>query len=136
MAEWFALRLLAAARSSYLLGEISDEGFWLYFPIAFAVKTPLATIVLLLLSLMIFLSDERQRKDTIISVRSDSCDFQCGCRCTHEYWLAAYLGDLSFHFRMAWGDRFESLGSWNRMEEKFSYHSWGLVGSIIYQDIS
>jgi hypothetical protein len=55
----------AAARSSYLLGEISDEGFWLYFPIAFAVKTPLATIILLLVSLMMFLSDERQRKDTI-----------------------------------------------------------------------
>src|ERR671918_2542551 len=44
----------ASARSSYLLGEISDEGFWLYFPIAFAVKTPLAAIILLLVSLMIF----------------------------------------------------------------------------------
>jgi len=55
----------AAARSAYLLGEISDEGFWLYFPIAFAVKTPLPAIILLLVSLMIFLSDERQRKDAI-----------------------------------------------------------------------
>jgi hypothetical protein len=52
----------AAVRASYLLGEISDEGFWLYFPIAFAVKTPLATIMLLLASLMIILSDERSAK--------------------------------------------------------------------------
>jgi hypothetical protein len=55
----------AAARSSYLLGEISDKGFWLYFPIAFGVKTPLPTILLLLVSLTIFLTGDRQRKDCI-----------------------------------------------------------------------
>ncbi len=33
--------------SAYLLGEISQEGFWSYFPIAFAVKSPLATILML-----------------------------------------------------------------------------------------
>ena len=55
---------VAGSRSSYLLGEISDDGFWLYFPIAFAVKTPLATIVLLLGSLTMFLTGDR-RKDSI-----------------------------------------------------------------------
>jgi hypothetical protein len=44
-------------RTAYLLGEISGEGFWLYFPIAFAVKTPLPTLLLLLASL-IFLPDK------------------------------------------------------------------------------
>lgn len=34
-------------RVTYLLGEISDQGFWLYFPVAFAVKTPLPTLLLL-----------------------------------------------------------------------------------------
>jgi len=29
------------ARPTYLLGEISNDGFWSYFPIAFSVKTPL-----------------------------------------------------------------------------------------------
>jgi len=53
----------AAARAAYLLEQISDEGFWLYFPIAFAVKTPLPTMVLLLLSLMIFLNDGRRHSD-------------------------------------------------------------------------
>ena len=40
-------------RTAYLLGEISGEGFWLYFPIAFAVKTPLPTLLLLLVSLVL-----------------------------------------------------------------------------------
>jgi 4-amino-4-deoxy-L-arabinose transferase-like glycosyltransferase len=37
-------------RTAYLLGEISD-GFWLYFPIAFAIKTPLPILMLLVFSL-------------------------------------------------------------------------------------
>ena len=36
--------------SAYLLGEISDDGFWSYFPVVFAVKTPLPTLLLLALS--------------------------------------------------------------------------------------
>ncbi len=51
------------ARSAYLLGEISDHGFWLYFPIAFAVKTPLPTIILLLVSLFAFLSRNKHDSD-------------------------------------------------------------------------
>jgi tetratricopeptide (TPR) repeat protein len=35
------------ARTAYLLGEVSDTGFWAYFPVAFAVKTPLPTLLLL-----------------------------------------------------------------------------------------
>jgi len=35
-------------RASYLLGEVSTDGFWLYFPVAFAVKTPLPTLLLLI----------------------------------------------------------------------------------------
>lgn len=33
--------------AAYLLGQISQDGFWSYFPIAFAVKTPLPTLILL-----------------------------------------------------------------------------------------
>lgn len=35
-------------RPAYLLGQISESGFWLYFPLAFAVKTPVPTLLLLL----------------------------------------------------------------------------------------
>ena len=38
---------------SYLLGRHSKEGFWYYFPIAFAVKTPLATLALLLITVVL-----------------------------------------------------------------------------------
>jgi hypothetical protein len=37
-------------RTAFLLGEFSEEGFWLYFPVAFLVKTPLPTLILILLS--------------------------------------------------------------------------------------
>ena len=36
--------------SAYLLGKISEDGFWSYFPIAFAVKTPLPTLLMLAVS--------------------------------------------------------------------------------------
>jgi dolichyl-phosphate-mannose-protein mannosyltransferase len=39
------------ARQSFLLGQVSEDGFWSYFPIAFLVKTPLATIILLVAAL-------------------------------------------------------------------------------------
>jgi hypothetical protein len=41
----------AEARPTFLLGRLSDRGFWYYFPVTFALKTPLALIALLLLSL-------------------------------------------------------------------------------------
>ena len=42
--QLFALERLS--RASYLFGEISDQGFWWYFPVVFAVKTPLPTLLL------------------------------------------------------------------------------------------
>lgn len=40
---------------AYLLGEASQEGWWYYFPVAFAVKTPLATLLLSALALVVAL---------------------------------------------------------------------------------
>ena len=40
--------------SSYLMGEFSKDGWWYYFPIAFLVKTPAITLVLLVISLLIY----------------------------------------------------------------------------------
>ena len=42
------LDLAGGGRSAYLFGEVSREGWWYYFPVAFAVKTPLATVVALI----------------------------------------------------------------------------------------
>jgi hypothetical protein len=46
-----------------LLGEISEEGFWYYFPITSAVKTPLPILILLLATLRMALSDRKLRDD-------------------------------------------------------------------------
>lgn len=43
----------------FLLGEVSDAGWWYYFPVIFLVKTPLATLGLMLWALFYWL---RQRK--------------------------------------------------------------------------
>lgn len=40
--------------AAYLLGQVSEDGFWSYFPIAFAVKTPLPTLLMLVASLFLF----------------------------------------------------------------------------------
>jgi hypothetical protein len=44
------LDFAAGGRPGYLLGQISTQGWWIYFPVAFAVKTPLATLVGLLIA--------------------------------------------------------------------------------------
>jgi len=47
---WEGMRALAAnmagGKSSFLAGRISPTGFWLYFPTALAVKTPVPTLLL------------------------------------------------------------------------------------------
>jgi hypothetical protein len=42
----------AVGHQSYLLGNVSDHGWWYYFPVVFAVKTPTATLVGVLLALI------------------------------------------------------------------------------------
>jgi 4-amino-4-deoxy-L-arabinose transferase-like glycosyltransferase len=39
------------ARPAFLMGKHSDHGFWYFFPVSFALKTPLPLLVLLLLGL-------------------------------------------------------------------------------------
>jgi 4-amino-4-deoxy-L-arabinose transferase-like glycosyltransferase len=39
-----------AGHPAYLLGEVSQHGWWYYFPVAFAVKTPLGALLLLVVA--------------------------------------------------------------------------------------
>jgi type IV secretory pathway TrbD component len=52
-------------RSSYLFGEISNDGSWLYFPIAFTVKTPLPTLLLICAALGLLLFRRGAQKGDI-----------------------------------------------------------------------
>lgn len=65
--EQAVLDLATGGRPAYLLGEISTEGWWYYFPVAFAVKTPLPTILGLLASSVVVLLQPR-RDDLFIVV--------------------------------------------------------------------
>ena len=41
----------AGGQTAFLMGQISQHGWWTYYPIAFALKTPLPTLILLVISL-------------------------------------------------------------------------------------
>jgi hypothetical protein len=43
----------------YLMGKLSERGWWYYFPIAFALKTPLPTLGILLLALFVSVRSKR-----------------------------------------------------------------------------
>jgi len=45
-------RMVENGKESFLLGSSSESGWWYYFPIAFAVKTPLPTLLLIVSSLV------------------------------------------------------------------------------------
>ncbi len=46
---------------AYLLGQISSEGWWYYFPVVFLVKTPLPTLIALVLASIAWLRRARYR---------------------------------------------------------------------------
>jgi hypothetical protein len=54
-------------RTAFLLGEISNSGFWLYFPIAFLVKTPIPTLILIALAIgMLSRRDQSSRQRLLL----------------------------------------------------------------------
>jgi hypothetical protein len=48
-------------RTAYLLGEISPNGFWLYFPVTFLVKTPVPTVLIIILAIVYQLTSRRPK---------------------------------------------------------------------------
>ncbi|HQY87358.1 MAG TPA: hypothetical protein PK402_01785 [Tepidisphaeraceae bacterium] len=61
------VHVLAGNRSAYLFGQSQDGGFWYYFPVAFLLKTPAASVALFLGMLGLLLSrfrNLRRRFDT------------------------------------------------------------------------
>jgi hypothetical protein len=61
------LSLSGGGRAGYLVGEYSDQGWWYYFPVAFAVKTPLPTLLLATAALVSALRHPR-REDLFLLV--------------------------------------------------------------------
>ncbi len=59
------LLISEGGRASFLLGQVSTEGFWAYFPVAFMVKTPLPTLILVGLAVGYGLRRPGMRRRTI-----------------------------------------------------------------------
>lgn len=55
--------LTTLRRPAYLLGHISPEGFWSYFPVAFLAKTPLPALILIAAGLWLLYRSPLQRVD-------------------------------------------------------------------------
>lgn len=58
---------LQVSTPSFLLGQYSDSGWWYYFPVAFLLKTPLPTLLLLLWALFLALRRAFGRRRTAAS---------------------------------------------------------------------
>jgi len=46
---------LQVSTPSFLLGQYSDSGWWYYFPVAFMLKTPLPTLILIISGVVVYL---------------------------------------------------------------------------------
>jgi len=51
----------AQLRPAYLLGKVSDRGWWYYFPVAFLIKTPVALLVMSFVGLALWITEGRDR---------------------------------------------------------------------------
>jgi hypothetical protein len=59
--RWFRLQdVISYGRESFLLGQNRMHGWWQYFPIAFALKTPLPTLAFTLLTIVALLFGQRR----------------------------------------------------------------------------
>ncbi len=55
------LTVTSSGHPAFLMGEFSTEGWWYYFPVAFIIKTPLPTLLLLLMGIIAFIGGHRRK---------------------------------------------------------------------------
>jgi len=65
---YFRIVNLQGARLDFLLGEASNQGWWYYFPVALAVKTPLPLLLLSLAGLGVIARHRRWRQMSVLWV--------------------------------------------------------------------
>ena len=68
-------RVSGGGRASFLLGDFSAEGWWYYFPVAFAVKTPLLVILLIFLATILLLRSRVTRGKALFLIIPPSAFF-------------------------------------------------------------
>ena len=55
----------AQPKAAYLLGQLSDRGWWYYFPVALAVKTSISLLLLTAVGFYTLIKEERWRKTAV-----------------------------------------------------------------------
>jgi hypothetical protein len=55
-----------SGRAAYLCGRIAQHGWWWYFPLAFAIKTPIATMALLAAGMVAILKKRGRSRDPVL----------------------------------------------------------------------
>jgi hypothetical protein len=73
---WLYLRgvlfvLLTSSRPTFILGHAYPHGVWFYYPIVFALKSPIGFLVLLLLSLIIAVGGKRLMEEREPAIKED-----------------------------------------------------------------
>jgi hypothetical protein len=87
------------ARSSFLLGQFGTHGWWYYFPVAFAVKTPLATLAALALAPLLLLRRFRPVAPADAAAPTGRWAAICLGSAIAVYGLAAIMGNLNLGLR-------------------------------------
>jgi len=60
---WLRLQQhISGGHAAFLMGQVSHTGWWYYFPVTFALKTPLPTLILLAASLMLAVGKRHMAK--------------------------------------------------------------------------
>jgi hypothetical protein len=62
------LKATGGGHPAFLMGEFSTEGWWYYFPVVFAIKTPLPTLLLLLAGGIAFFDGHRRGWEAELSL--------------------------------------------------------------------
>jgi hypothetical protein len=88
---------------AFLMGQYSDQGWWTYFPVAFAIKTPLPTLALLAAALWTggrgLLSRWRERQAGRTPGRAWDLGTACLAVPAAAYWAMAIGGSFDIGYR-------------------------------------
>ena len=120
----------AQGHRSYLLGQISDSGFWLFYPVAIVVKTPLALLILAAVGAVMCL------------VRRSS-----DCACWISFAVAAGVLAVGFYSRINIGIRhvlpiyfpicmLAALGAHGMLSARRSLYRWAAAGLMSWMVLS
>jgi len=62
---WKAQQHLDVGHPTFLMGQVSEKGWWYYFPVAFLIKTPIPLLALLIVAAISFIWKNRRWSDAL-----------------------------------------------------------------------